>query len=319
MNLARDIIIGVAVADAVGVPVEFQTRMQLDLMPVKMMRSYGTYNQPKGTWSDDSSLTFCLADSLAKNFDLADIAKQFIRWKNFSKWTPHGEVFDIGITTSNAINVLDMLMKQEKLDELLYLKSDDEYSNGNGSLMRIAPLYFYLKSSNESIESQFETIWQVSALTHGHIRSAIACTIYLMMMEELIDGNEIEIAYGNTQNRTKVFFQNKDISKKEIQHFDRLIENDISKLSRKSIKSDGYVMSSLEATFWCLLNSESYEETILKAVNLGHDTDTTAAIVGGLAGVVYGIEGIPDDWYNSLVKIEKIENLCDRLWGKYKN
>ena len=319
MNLARDIIIGVAVADAVGVPVEFQTRMQLDLMPVKMMRSYGTYNQPKGTWSDDSSLTFCLADSLAKNFDLADIAKQFIRWKNFSKWTPHGEVFDIGITTSNAINVLDMLMKQEKLDELLYLKSDDEYSNGNGSLMRIAPLYFYLKSSKESIESQFETIWQVSALTHGHIRSAIACTIYLMMMEELIDGNEIEIAYGNTQNRTKVFFQNKDISKKEIQHFDRLIENDISKLSRKSIKSDGYVMSSLEATFWCLLNSESYEETILKAVNLGHDTDTTAAIVGGLAGVVYGIEGIPDDWYNSLVKIEKIENLCDRLWGKYKN
>ncbi|MFK7946447.1 MAG: ADP-ribosylglycohydrolase family protein [Saprospiraceae bacterium] len=317
MNLARDIIIGVAVADAVGVPVEFQSRTKLNLMPVKTMRSYGTYNQPKGTWSDDSSLTFCLADSLTKGFDLIDITKQFIHWKNYAKWTPHGEVFDIGITTSNAINILDTLIKQQKFDELLHLKSDDEYTNGNGSLMRISPLYFYLKSKKESIESQFETIWQVSALTHGHIRSAIACTIYLIMMEELVNRNEIETAYVNTQNRTKIFFQNSVISQKEIQHFDRLIEHDISKLERKSIKSDGYVMSSLEAAFWCLLNSKSYEETVLKAVNLGSDTDTTAAIVGGLAGVVYGVDGIPNDWYKSLVKLEKVEQLCDKLWIKH--
>lgn len=317
MNIVRDIIIGVAVADAVGVPVEFQSRMQLDLMPVKTMRSYGTYNQPKGTWSDDSSLTFCLADSLTKGFDLVDIAKQFIHWKNYAKWTPHGKVFDIGITTSNAIHVLDTIIKQKRFDELAYLKSDNEYSNGNGSLMRISPLYFYLKSKKESFESQFETIWQISALTHGHIRSAIACMIYLIMIEELVNKNAIEIAYINTQNRIKLFFQNSNISKQEIQHFDRLINHDISKLERKNIKSDGYVMSSLEAAFWCLLNSQDYEETVLKAVNLGHDTDTTAAIVGGLAGAVYSLENIPKDWYNSLAKIEVIEELCDKLWRKY--
>lgn len=317
MNLARDILLGVAIADAVGVPVEFQSRVQLDLNPVKSMRSYGTYHQPKGTWSDDSSLTFCLAESLTKGFDLLAIAQNFIRWKNYAKWTPHGEVFDIGITTSNAITDLEILIRQKKSDELSHLKSDDEYSNGNGSLMRISPLYFYLKSNSQSVESQFDTIWNCSALTHGHIRSAIACMIYLIMMDELVNKNDIKTAYANTQNRTKIFFQNQSISAKEIQHFDRLIQNDISKLPRKAIKSDGYVMSSIEAAFWCLLNSKTYEETVLKAVNLGSDTDTTAAIVGGLAGIVYGVDGIPNDWYNSLVKLGQLENLCDELWAKY--
>lgn len=317
VNVARNVIIGVAIADAVGVPVEFQSRTKLDLMPVKTMRSYGTYNQPKGTWSDDSSLTFCLADSLTKGFDLLDIAKQFIHWKNYAKWTPHGEVFDIGITTSNAIVDLEMLIRNKKTDQIKSLKTDDEYTNGNGSLMRIAPLYFYLKSKNKSIESQFETIWQVSALTHGHIRSAMACMIYLIMMEEILNEKRIKTAYLNTQHRTKAFFKNSAISKQEIQHFDRLIEYDIAKLERKYIKSDGYVMSSLEAAFWCLLNSYNYETAVLKAVNLGQDTDTTAAITGGLAGAFYGLDDIPKDWYNDLVKIKEIEKLCDTLWKKY--
>ena len=293
-------ILGLVVGDALGVPVEFQSRQQLDQDPVVHMRAYGTYNQPKGTWSDDSSLALCLADVLSTGYDLKAIAQRFIDWKTKADWTPHGEVFDIGITTSKAIDHLISLLRNGDEESLKLLRYQaDEYTNGNGSLMRILPLY--LEIQKEGIEAAFEKIWYVSALTHGHIRSAISCLIYLVLVDELMQGKEKATAYRATQLRTKQFFIDQDIMAKEVQIFSRLIEQDIRQVQRTAIKSSGYVLDSLEAAFWCFLNSESYSEAVLKAVNLGEDTDTTAAIAGGLAGVYFGMEGIPTEWLNSIV------------------
>lgn len=311
-SIIHSAIIGLAVGDALGVPVEFEDRSKLAAEPVTGVRGYGTYNQPPGTWSDDSSLTFCLADSLAKGYDLADIARKFVAWRKAEIWTPHGEVFDIGMTTHRAIGVLAEILSHGDLDALKELQWEaDEYTNGNGALMRILPLYFSIHQL--SLEEQFDRVWEVSALTHGHIRSVLCCFYYLRFFHQIANKKTKEEAYHLTNNEFSSFLKQKDISYGEQQLFQRILSGNIAALPEEAIASDGYVMHSLEASLWCLLRHEDYPTTILAAINLGEDTDTTAAIVGGWAGALYGFSGIPSDWKKILVKYEEIVALCDRL------
>lgn len=314
--LSKDILFGVAVGDALGVPVEFQSRSWLKANPVFGMREFGTYNQPKGTWSDDSSLTFCLAESLINGFDLVDIAKKFVQWKNEAYWTPHGKVFDIGITTSMAISKLNSFIERDEIDKINSLKSnDDDQANGNGSLMRILPLLFL--TFGKSIHDQFKLIWDVSALTHSHIRSAIACMIYLRFAENYLKTKSKIQAYSQTQKDIKQFFIEANIAHCEIILFNRIIEANISEFDEIEIKSSGYVIDSLEASLWCIMNQNTFVESVLTGVNLGGDTDTTAAITGGLAGIIYGIDSIPTEWIDSLVRKNDIFKLSERLDQKY--
>ena len=170
-------IMGLVVADALGVPVEFQDREVLRQNPVKNMRSYGTYNQPAGTWSDDSSMTLALLDSLKDGLDYKDIMDKFLAWYEEGAYTPHGEMFDIGIATSNA------LRRYKSGTSPLESGGNSEHDNGNGSLMRISPILFYLEGEFGSDfldhEETFELIHNISALTHAHKRSKIACGIYI--------------------------------------------------------------------------------------------------------------------------------------------
>ena len=187
--------------------------------------------------------------------------------------------------------------------------------NGNGALMRILPLFFYIHE--KSIEEQFRLIWEVSSLTHGHIRSAIACTIYMRMAVHLYQGLDKRTAYAQMQKEMIQFLADKEISAKEQGHFFRLLKMDISKLAEEAIDSGGYVMHSIEASIWCLLNTNSYETSVFKAINLGRDTDTTAAITGGLAGILYGFDKIPSSWVGTLARKEDIFELVDQLELKY--
>ncbi len=312
MKKLTDGIIGLVVGDAVGVPVEFQSRDDLDNNPVVDMREYGTYHQPKGTWSDDSSLTLCLASSLLNGYDVLDMSEHFIDWYRETVWTPHGQVFDIGGQTRRAICRLERHIQYNDADALLEdAYQDDEFTNGNGSLMRILPLYQVIRKAG--IEDSFEKVRQVSALTHGHIHSALACFIYLVMVDELMLENDKNIAYQNTCQRVNVWFEKQQFELSELFPFSRLLSTEIGKINRNDIQSDGYVVHSLEAAFWCLLNSDNYKQTILNAVNLGNDTDTTAAIVGGLAGIYYGNQNIPDDWLKNIVRLDDICTLCEQL------
>lgn len=311
MSITKNILLGVAVADALGVPVEFQSRAYLKENPVTDMMGYGTYNQPPGTWSDDSSLTFCLAESLLNGYDLADIARKFTQWYYEARWTPHGEVFDIGITTRNAIFELDSILKKRQYHLLTALYSDDEMQNGNGALMRILPLLLYIKG--KSMNDKFQIIREVSALTHGHIRSAIACLIYLEIAEKLADGFDKKTAYFDTQSKIYDYLKFIEIAPKERSVFFRILDMNIANFEEDDIQSSGYVMHSLEAALWCLMRYDNYKDTVLKAVNLGHDTDTTAAIVGGLAGILYGSETIPRKWVKKLACLDDILILAKRL------
>jgi ADP-ribosyl-[dinitrogen reductase] hydrolase len=312
MNKVRDGIMGVAIGDMLGVPVEFMRREALAENPVTGPREHGSHDQPLGAWSDDTAQTLALADALTKDFSLQTIAENFMAWWLGKRWTSHGYVFDIGQRTLLAFNELRQILASGDFEALEYLHlGANPNTNGNGSLMRTLPLYFYLK--DKGIEENFKTIWQVSALTHPHIRSALACLMYLIMIDELCkEGTTPVTAYKATQARLKVFMENNEETKGEEAHFVRLLA-DIPAIPRAEIKASGYVIDTLEASFWCFLTTTSYEEAVLKAVNLGQDTDTVGAVTGGLAGIYYGITSIPKDWIAILPHKEVINEICRKL------
>jgi len=308
-NSVKAGIFGVCIGDALGVPVEFRSREQLKRSPVTKMRALGTHHQPAGTWSDDSSLALCLAESLCEGYDLEDIALKFLQWYNAEIWTPHGRVFDIGIATRQAI------YKISKGYTPQLCGGTSEFDNGNGSLMRILPLLFYIKEL--PIEQRFDKVKEVSSITHAHIRSVISCFIYLEFLLEILNGAEKFEAYQKMKSTIKYFLDNNPIcSQSEMDKFERILNNNIFEYEEDKIGSSGYVLHSLEASLWCFLNSKSYSEAVLKAVNLGEDTDTTGAITGGIAGIYYGFENIPEEWVSELVRKEDIESLCENLENK---
>jgi ADP-ribosylglycohydrolase len=298
-------LLGLAVGDALGVPVEFKSRDSLRHRPVTGLTGYGTHNQPPGTWSDDSSLAFCLADSLCRKYDLDDVAKHFIKWYKYGHWTPHGKVFDIGNTTREAIG---RLMR----DEWPTLAGGfGEEDNGNGSLMRILPLLFHVH--DKPAEERYWLTREVSSMTHGHLRSVLACFIYLEFARHLLAGNDKHRAYENTVGEVNVFLEDKPFNPSEIQKFTRIMNGSLPALAEAEIRSSGYVLHTLEASLWRLLTEDTYAAAVLKAVNLGEDTDTTGAVAGGLTGLLYGTAGIPAEWLDGLVRRADIEKLAGRL------
>ena len=301
----QTILIGTAVGDALGVPVEFQPRSYLKANPVIDMREYGTHEQPKGTWSDDTSLMLCLAESMREGLDSNTLAQKFIAWKNDNLWTPHGWVFDIGIGTRIAIERLENGMKPELAGGF------DEMDNGNGSLMRILPLVLHIKELD--IEERYGWNKKISSITHAHVRSVMACFYYLEFAKKIIEGKDKFQAYNELQSELTQYFEQRKINPIEINKFHRLLVEDISKVDEDNIKSSGYVMDTLEASIWCILTTNNYKDAVLKSVNLGHDTDTTGAVTGGLAALIYGMDTIPAEWINALARKDDIINLTLNL------
>ncbi len=305
MNKIKDALFGLCVGDALGVPVEFYSREELEKDPIIDMIGYKVWNQPPGTWSDDSSMAFCLAESLYRaGFDPQDIASRFSRWYGDGYWTPYGECFDTGSTTRAAIK------KLKEHVEPTQAGGTREQNNGNGSLMRILPIAFYIKDME--IEERFDIIHQVSSITHAHPRSLISCGIYIEMAINLLRGLSRRKAYKKTVKTINEYYK-KDPYKKELVHFKRILEEDISCIKRENIASSGYVVYTLEASLWCCLIHGSYRETVLEAVNLGGDTDTTGAVAGGLAGIIYGYENIPKKWIEKIPRKDDINDLAEKL------
>lgn len=311
LKAIKDALLGLAIGDALGVPVEFRDRSSIQKNPVTDMRGYGTYNVPAGTWSDDSSLTFCLAEALTKDFDLNIIGENFIQWLRHNYWTARGAVFDVGITTRAAINRI----AAGTAPELAGGSHEDE--NGNGSLMRILPLVFYIK--DKPIDERYQLTKQVSSVTHAHIRSVVACFYYLEFARLLLNGENKFSTYTQLKNTIPEYLQSRSINPREISRFDRFFKSDIYELSEHDIYSSGYVVHTLQASIWCLLTTDTYEDAVLKAVNLGEDTDTTGAVTGGLAGLLYGYENIPAAWLDLLARRNDIEDLAERVATKLYN
>ena len=289
---------GSLVGDALGVPVEFIDRASVQIDPVKDMRAFGTHHQPAGTWSDDGAMILCTADSLVKHeFDLPDMGQRFVRWMNDGLWTANGDVFDVGGTTSPA---LLRIAKGIPADEA---GGRTEDSNGNGSLMRILPVV--LRFAAEPIDTFADRVQKASALTHGHARSQIACVFYGLVIRQLLLGRQIRPALDSA----RVEFTARYERAAEFSRFRHILEDDLFSLSEGEILSTGYVLHTLHASLWCLMTTRSFRECVLKAVNLGGDTDTTGCVAGGLAGVAYAMKSIPVAWIQQLARKDDVDCL----------
>ena len=245
-----DAVWGAAVGDALGVPYEFLAR---DTFACTEMVGFGTHHQPAGTWSDDTALLLATCDSIRHcgRIDVDDMRSRFRAWYGRGDYTPDGKVFDVGIATSEA------LRRGRGLD--------GEWDNGNGSLMRIAPLAFCDATDDE--------VRAVSAITHAHRTSMDCCVSFVHLLREAA----ADPAAAH----------------------DRLA-GEYGSVRRDEVRSGGYVADTLRAATWCFATTASYRDCVLTAVDLGEDTDTTACVAGALAGTAYGRDAIPGEWVSAM-------------------
>lgn len=303
-----DGMLGFAIGDAIGVPIEFTNREELLKNPVTKMLGYGQYNVPKGTWSDDTALTLATMDSLTKypNIDYNDMMKRFCNWINKGAYTATGEVFDVGTTTKYAL--INYINGEIPLKCGLNALN----SNGNGSLMRMLPIAYYCfkKGLNEE-QTAFLAI-SASSLTHSHQISQLGCYIYIMYIIFLLQGYDKKTSYLKLKKIDLGLFK-----KETIKIYHNILEEDIYSLTIDDIKSTGYIVDTLEAVLWVILNTNSYKEAIIGSINLGNDTDTIGAITGSIAGLIYGIDSIPSSWSSKLLNIEFLKKLCSKFEASF--
>lgn len=265
MNTIRDMVYGLAVGDALGVPYEFQGR---DTFICEGMTGGGTWGQPKGTWSDDTSMTLATIQSICDcgYIDTDDMRRKFLEWYKIGRFSCDGTVFDIGSTTARA------LIQGRGIDT--------PNSAGNGSLMRILPLAFV----PDLLPSQ---VIAVSSITHANRLCIDACLQVVGLAQNLLEFKDTS---------TKV----------------RLARGVSPRRARHAVYSGGFVGDTMKAAFYCLKETETYRDAVLMAVHLGGDTDTTAAVTGGLAGIIYGYESIPSEWIEELRGKDVIESVLEK-------
>ena len=313
-KIIQDGMWGLAVGDAAGVPYEFQARGCVDKEHFTMI-GYGTHMQPIGTWSDDTSMTLCLMDSLStslkkQTIDYKDIMYKFNSWITTGQYSAHGAAFDIGNTILNA------LLRFQTGANALECGGSSERENGNGGIMRAFPLAF-IEVRHIGAISKKEIIHNVTKLTHAHPISIIGSGIYCSILKTLIEKPAHENLMSSLKNEIYKKYQeylNDNEYKNYVLNYSRLIDiESFVRLPEKEISSKGYVVDTLECALWCFLNTNSYKECISLAVSLGGDTDTIGSIAGTMAGLHYGKEGIPREWLFKL----KSKSLIESISAKY--
>lgn len=298
MSLITDTILGFVVGDAMGVPVEFESREYLKENKIEKMEGYMSYMQPAGTWSDDSSMTLATIDSIIerKTIDYEDMMNKFVNWYQDAAYTATDMMFDIGNTTREALKLyLDGF-------EPLNCGFGGIYDNGNGSLMRMLPIALYTYYKNIKDEMLYEIVKDTSSLTHSHPISIMGCYIYVKFIHFLIETKDKNNSYNNIKN---INYQ-KYFDKETILKYDKLFD-DIYKRNIDEICSSGYIVSTLEAVFYVILNNNTYKDAILEAINLGEDTDTIGAITGSIISIISN--DIPENWLRELKKRQLVDEI----------
>lgn len=302
--VVRAALLGAAIGDALGVPVEFQGRAARKSDPVAGLRAYGTHHQPAGTWSDDTSMILATLAGLMETggYDPASIQREFCGWMDESRHTPHGVVFDIGNATRQAL--LRALSGTPPLD----CGGTSEGSNGNGSLMRILPIALAYADDPDLVAKASE----ISSLTHAHERSRLCCAFYCLVASDLMHGGSIEEA---TAFAWEILVHRWTFSPAERARFEALHPDRLFAREEDEIGSSGHVVDTLEAALWVNARHDDFAGAVLHAVNLGDDTDTTGCVAGGLAGILHGEGAIPGDWIEALAKREELVDLAERFAG----
>ncbi len=285
-------LVGLAVGDAVGTTVEFRKRGTF--AAVTDMTGGGPFSLAPGQWTDDTSMALCLAESLLAKpgFDAQDQMGRYLNWWRWGYLSSTGVCFDIGNTVSAALSRFETSGDP-------YAGSTGVMTAGNGSLMRLVPVVLYYFPVSEDVD-QYAA--ESSRTTHAAPEAIECCRLFAHILSQalrgrekhaLLDGSTIELQEPNVKNLACGSYSTKSI---------------------EQIRGTGYAVAALEAALWCFQHTTSFESAVLQAANLGDDADTTAAIVGQLAGAHYGLNGIPADWRQRLHMSDEIVSYADRLF-----
>lgn len=296
-------IVGLLVGDALGVPYEFHARESIPPFDQIEFEPPTSFNRahagvPAGTWSDDGAQALCLLASLVERgkFDAADFAAKLVAWFR-EDYMAVDEVFDVGVQTQRAI------LNLRKGFAPTEAGPREEKNNGNGSLMRVLPLALWHRGTDEELIAD---AFAQSAVTHGHPRSQICCALYCLWARQIL--NEDENAWENAVSKLRAVFPENSPERTEL-------ETNIKPDHLYEVQGSGYVVDALFSAKWAC-GRANYEETVKAAVSLGNDTDTTACIAGGIAGVKFGLSGIPERWRENLRGRETYEPLLNDLLGR---
>lgn len=296
-------IYGLLVGDAVGVSYEFLLAEQLPaydqiemLPPNNFAKTYP--HIPVGTWSDDGAQALCLLDSLLyKNkMDTEDFMKRICNWYQCGYMAVDFQVFDVGVQTAEAIrNYLSGV-------PLLQVANNDVLANGNGSLMRVLPLAIWHQGSDIQL---IEDAYAQSHVTHAHLRSKVCCALYCLWARSILNGLDIEAAWSDAVTKLRAYLKDKPEDLEQLEYYIRPDE-----LEKGT--GSGYVVDCLKSARYALQQT-TYQDVIKTAIAFGRDTDTTACVAGGIAGLYFGFDSIPESWLAQLRAKDLVEPLLAKL------
>ncbi len=299
----RGCMIGLAVGDAVGTTLEF--KKPGTFIPIDDMTGGGQFNLRAGEWTDDTAMTLCLAESLveSKGMSARDQMKRFVRWYRQGHLSSHGECVSIGNTVRQAIESF------ERNDDP-FAGPTNEANSGTGSLMRIAPIALYFRTTPaEAIAHASDA----SRTTHGSRACLDACRYFTALLIGALEGKTREELLAPRFEPVPGLWSDHPLEER----IDAIAQGSYKGKMPPQIRGDGFVVHALEAVLWAFHRATDYRHGLLQVVNLGEDADTTGCIYGALAGAHFGVDAIPDRWRAKLVKrmiIEKFaSSLLDRL------
>jgi ADP-ribosyl-[dinitrogen reductase] hydrolase len=305
-NRRRGTLIGLAVGDALGGAVEFKPPGSF--APVTGYRNGGPHRLEAGEWTDDTSMALALADSIATaGWDLNDQASRYVEWWKKGKYSVNGQCFDIGYTTRMALS--------NYLDNKNALASGDtsERASGNGSIMRLAPVpirYAHLYADQLDELSRFAE--ESSLPTHASDQCVSACRYLASVLAALIHGEDRDEVLSPSWHPLRQLNDIKPLHPL----IQEIAQGSFRQKQPPAIQGSGWVVKSLEASLWAFHDADTFEEAVLKAVNLGDDADTTGAICGQLAGAYWGESGISESLRAGLARMDMLEKALAGIVGE---
>lgn len=301
---SRDAILGMAVGEAMGIPVDFVERDKLLENPVLEMKSFGSHNKPIGTWSSDTAMTLATIDSITNCFGVSmeDLGNRFVDWMEKGKYTASGDRFDIGRTSMIAIS------RFEKTLDPFECGSMAEDSNENDVLTRMIPIAFYCHNQKMNQNDIYDLVRKVAGITHAHEVSIMGAYIFVLYTMKLLEKKSKFDAY---QELKKSNFS--QFSRSTMEKYVRILRKDIGDLPMEAITTGNGIVETLEACFWVFLNTSNYNQAIIGGINLGGDASTLGACLGALAGISFGIKSMNPEWRIDLKRYTYISRLCDNF------
>jgi ADP-ribosyl-[dinitrogen reductase] hydrolase len=299
----RGTLIGLAVGDALGAAVEFESFGSF--APVIGYRSGGPHGLDAGEWTDDTSMALALADSIATvGWDLNDQADRYVQWWKTGKYSVNGTCFDIGITTRHALS--HYLANQDA-----HSSGDrSERASGNGSIMRLAPIPIRFGHLYADQLDELSRLAEESSLpTHASDQCLSACRYLATVLAALIHGGDRDEVLSPEWKPLQQLNEMKPLHPL----IQEIARGSFRKKQPPAIKGSGWVVKSLEASLWAFHDADNFEEAVLKAVNLGDDADTTGAICGQLAGAFWGESGISESLRSGLARMDLLEKALEGI------